>query len=400
MNEYLVKILEVVYIVHDQSHIVKNIFIYHLDDLTVSSRIYRSLIRNNIGHAWYQKGNYIRALDWFNLALAIQQQEPELPYQIAMTINNKGVLHMMAGEWRLALDAFRDAVSIQTKIKNYDDLAAALQNMGTVKSQVGEYDEALSLYQKSSEALKAAGIPDYHLEVAELKMKIAFVYRNQAKWSDALDVLYKVKEIREQILPISHVDMGRTLFTIGIVLRSQERYDEAFDHMKQALAIYQHVYSFGHPNIANTYNSMANLKAVQNQENDALLLYEQAMEQFRSFYCTDEHFDIARVLNNMGQAHRHLGNLSEALDCLQRALKMRQNTLGINHPDTATTWVNLGLVYQAKGDLKTALENVKHALDIRRVKLQQEHEDLVVTEALVVHLEQEIHALDQTLTSS
>ncbi|CAF3012380.1 unnamed protein product [Rotaria sp. Silwood2] len=67
-------------------------------ELTVLSRINRGLAMNNIGHAWYQKGDYQRALQWFDSALALQQQEPALPYHIAMTMNNKGVLLMMAGK--------------------------------------------------------------------------------------------------------------------------------------------------------------------------------------------------------------------------------------------------------------------------------------------------------------
>jgi tetratricopeptide (TPR) repeat protein len=350
---------------------------------------------NQIGHAWYTKGENDRALQWFDSALAVQQQGPELTYHIAMTMNNKGVLLMMAGKWQLAFTAFEHAANITSRLNFHDDLASTLGNMGAIKDQIGEYDAALNLYRRAGEALQAAGIHNDHPSVAENEMKIAFVYVNQARWTDALDTLYKVKEIRERILPASHVDMGRTWFTMGLVLRHQGRYDGALEHMKRALTIYEHAYSYGHPHIANTYNSMANLKAVQDQYAEALPFFEQAKEKFRQFYGTDEHPDIARVLNNMGQAHRHLGHLSEALDYLNKALHMRQVTLGLNHPDTATTWVNLSLAYRAKGDLKIALQYAQRGLSIRRDKLQPEHEDLIETEDFVVQLEQEILALDQ-----
>jgi tetratricopeptide (TPR) repeat protein len=350
---------------------------------------------NRIGHAWYTKGDYERALQWFDSALAVQQQEPELTYHIAMTMSNKGVLLMMAAQWQPAFTAFEYAADITSRLNFHDELASALGNMGAIKDQIGEYEAALKLYRRAGEALQAAGIHDNHLSVAENEMKIAFVYINQAQWKDALDTLYKVKEIRECILPASHADMGRTWFTIGLVLRSQQRYDEALEHMKRALTIYERAYSYGHPHIANTYNSMANLEAVQGQYAQALPLYEQAKENFRKFYGTDEHPDIACVLNNMGQAHRHLNHLREALDYLDKALHMRQVTLGFNHPDTATTWVNLSLAYRAKGDLKIALQYAQRGLSIRRDKLQPDHQDLIETENFVVQLEQEILALDQ-----
>ncbi|CAF1133626.1 unnamed protein product [Rotaria sp. Silwood1] len=365
------------------------------DGLHVLSRVDRGIAMNHIGHAWHNKGDYDRALQWFNSALAIQQQEPELTYHMAMTMNNKGVLLMMAGKWQLAFTAFEHAADITSRLSFYDDLASAFGNMGAIKDQIGEYEEALNLYRRAGEALQAAGIHKDHPSVAENEMKIAFVYMNQARWNDALDTLYKVRDIRERILPASHADMGRTWFTIGLVLRNQQRYDDALEHMKRALAIYERAYSYEHPNIANTYNSMANLKAIQDQYAEALPFYEQAKEKFRQFYGTNEHPDIARVLNNMGQAHRHLGHLSEALDYFGKALHMREVTLGANHPDTATTLVNLSLAYRVIGDLKSALEYAQHGLNIRRDKLQPEHEDLIETENFVVQLKQEILALDQ-----
>ncbi|CAF4596095.1 unnamed protein product [Rotaria sp. Silwood2] len=350
---------------------------------------------NNIGHAWYKKGDYHHALQWFDSAIDLQGQEPELTYNMAASVSNKGVLFMMDGKWQPALFAFENAAKIMAGFKMNEELANVLSNMGAIKAQLGEYEAALNLYQRTSEALRAADVPDDHLSVAENEMKIAFVYIHQAKWKDALETLHKVKEIRERILPASHVDMGRTWFTIGLVLRSQQHYNEALQYMKRALTIYERSYSGGHPQIANTYNSMANLKAVQGQYVEALHFYEQAKEQFRQFYGNDKHFDIARVLNNMGEAHRFLGHLSEAFDYLNKALHMRQITLGVSHPDTATTWINLSLAYQAKGDLKIALECAQCGLNIRRDKLQPEHEDLIETEHLVTKLEQMVLALGQ-----
>ena len=345
---------------------------------------------NHIGHAWLYKGDYQRALHWFDSALDIQQQDPILIRQIANTINNKGVLYMMNAKHTLAFDAFQQAVDIFSQSDNYEGLAAAFENMGTIKNQVGGYEEALEFYRRADEAMRLAHIHDRHPMVAENKMNIAFVYVNQAQWQDALNVLNEVKDIRQTILPPSHIDMGRTWFMIGIVLRNQKHYQEAFEHFQRALAIYTKSYTSEHRYIADVYNSMANLKSVQDQFDEALPLYEQAKEHFRKCHRTDEHHDIARVLNNMGQAHRHLGNLPEAINYLEKALYMREKTLGTDHPDTATTWVNLGLAHKAGNDLKTALACAQQGLIIRRNKLRPDHVDLKETEEFVAELEQEI----------
>ena len=350
---------------------------------------------NNIGHAWYKKGDNHQALCWFDSALAVQQQEPALEDQMANTINNKGVLLMANAQWKPALIAFQHSVEIMTRLEYHDELASILGNMGLIKDQLGEYEAALDLYRRVGEAQKAAGIHNYHSCVADNLMNMAFVYMNQARWKEALQTLHKVKEIRERILPVSHVDMGRTWFTMGLVLRSQEHLEEAHEHMRRALVIYEQSLERGHPHIANAYNSMGNIKSVQGHFENALPLYERAKEQFQQFYDTEEHPDIARVFNNMGQAYRLLGNFSEACKYLNKALDLRQITLGSQHPDTATTWVNLALAYRAHGDLNTALGYANRGLSIRRSKLRPEHEDLKETEEFVVQLEQEIFRLQQ-----
>ncbi|CAF2943393.1 unnamed protein product [Rotaria sp. Silwood2] len=78
-----------------------------------------------------------------------------------------------------------------------------------------------------------------------------------------------------------------------------------------------------HLHIADTYNSMVNVKAVQDQYIEALSLYEKAYEQFRQLFGTDKNANVGRVLNNIGQAYRHLGHLPEALECLEKALRIR-----------------------------------------------------------------------------
>ncbi|CAF1347006.1 unnamed protein product [Rotaria sordida] len=98
---------------------------------------------------------------------------------------------------------------------------------------------------------------------------------------------------------------------------------------------------------------MANLRSVQNQYAEALPLYEQVYEQFQQFYETDEHADIAHVLNNMDEAHRLLGDLNTAIDYARRGLAIRRN------------------------------------------KLQSKHEDLQETEKLVIQLQQEILTVSQ-----
>lgn len=351
---------------------------------------------NYIGRAWFLKGDHQRALDYFDEALALQEQEPALNDQIVYTMNNKGVLLMMNDELEPALTAFQRALKQAEQLKQLDKMADLLSNMAVIKIKSGDYDDALDILEKERDALQEVGIHDEHWRIAQNLLHSAFVYCDQARWPDAYKTLQRVREIQQKVLPPTHVDVARTCFMMGTVLRNQEKFVEALDQFRRALAIYERVFQPNHSHIANTYNSMANLQAVQKKFDEALPLYKQALEQFRKHYGKEEHSDIARVFNNMGEAYRLEGDFEAAKECLTRALHLRQVTAGYDHPDTATTWVNLALLFRAQNNLSAALEHGKTGLDIRRRKLQPGHEDLVETEELVNAIEQQISNSTET----
>jgi tetratricopeptide (TPR) repeat protein len=60
----------------------------------------------------------------------------------------------------------------------------------------------------------------------------------------------------------------------------------------------------------------------------ALVIREQALGP--------EHPDIAQTLSNLAFLYHHQDKYEEAMSFLQQALLMRQKVLGMDHPDTAT----------------------------------------------------------------
>lgn len=64
--------------------------------------------------------------------------------------------------------------------------------------------------------------------------------------------------------------------------------------------------------------------------------------------------DDPRVLNNLGSAHRTLGNLAAAQEAFQRAIDL--------YPRYATAWSNLGLVLDAMGERQQAAAAFEEAL--------------------------------------
>jgi len=99
----------------------------------------------------------------------------------------------------------------------------------------------------------------------------------------------------------------------------------------------------------------------------ALAVREQVLGQ--------QHPDTAQSLNNLGSLLIDLGDLALARCYLERALAIWEAMLGPTHPDTAQSLNNLGYLLQAQGDLAAARPYYARALDIREQVLGPLHPD-------------------------
>ncbi|WP_052402549.1 tetratricopeptide repeat protein [Muricoccus aerilatus] len=88
-----------------------------------------------------------------------------------------------------------------------------------------------------------------------------------------------------------------------------------------------------------------------------------------------EHPDTAMSLNNLALVLREQGDLAGARPLFERALLIRENALGPEHPDTAMSLNNLALLLRGQGDLAGARPLFERALEIRKRVLGPEHPD-------------------------
>ena len=83
--------------------------------------------------------------------------------------------------------------------------------------------------------------------------------------------------------------------------------------------------------------------------------------------------------NKIGDFFENIGNPAKGLEYMEKALKIRQQVLGENHPDTAASYNNLGYSYENLGNHEKGLEYMTKALKIRQQVLGEEHLDTVVS---------------------
>ncbi|CAF3809564.1 unnamed protein product [Adineta steineri] len=241
--------------------------------------------------------------------------------------------------------------------------------LGLLLIKMGQFTKAQEIYtvllhQTTNESDKA---PIFY--------QLGSIKYNQGEYQDALSSLHEALIIRQQLLPSNHPDLGDSYNRIGSVYRSMNDYPTALINYEKALVIRQQSHPSNHPDLGATYNNIANAYSDMGNYPTALTNYEKALE-IRQQSLPFNHPDLAQSYNNMGLVYYNKGDSSKALSNYEKALEIRQQSLPSNHPDLGNSYNNMGFVYYNMGDYPNALSNYEKALEIRQQSLPSNHPDL------------------------
>ncbi len=121
-------------------------------------------------------------------------------------------------------------------------------------------------------------------------------------------------------------------------------------------------------------NRIGNFLHSRSQFAEAEPFYSRAL-RIREQLLGEEHPDTLRSLNNLGVVLRVLKHYDEAESMYTRALALRKRILGPEHPETLSSLNNLGVLYRNTGRHEKAEILYQTALEIRERILGREHPD-------------------------
>ncbi len=108
-----------------------------------------------------------------------------------------------------------------------------------------------------------------------------------------------------------------------------------------------------------------------------------------------EHPDVAESLNALAILARLQNNYEEAERFHQQALAIREQSLGLEHPAVVESINNLGVLYRNQSKFEQAKVFLQRALSIREKVLGSEHPDTLITLINVGKLDLEQHRYEQ-----
>lgn len=255
---------------------------------------------NNIGMAFFHKGEYSKALDNYYKALAIRLKVlGDEHVDTANTYNKIGLVYDSLDDNEKSLEYYFKALEIREKIlgEEHPDTSGSYKNIGNVCYRQKKYKEALEFYLKALNICEK-NLGEEHVDTADCYSNIGMVYSDMEDYKKAIDYYSRALSIRKRKLGTRHPDTAKTYNNIGLALSNQRNYSRALWAYFKAASIFDTVLGIEHPNTAITYNNIAlAFMGLKNYEK-AKEYYEKALIVFKEKFGMD-HSYTQTVINNI-----------------------------------------------------------------------------------------------------
>jgi two-component system NarL family sensor kinase len=165
--------------------------------------------QNDIGNAYYLKGNYDSAASYFYKALDLLKKLG-IRSRIAAVLNNIGRLYRKTRDLDRALQMYDEAFDIYKKTGDDEGMATILNESGVVFEYKEDYTEAVNRYKRS------LAVREKMKDTVGIAYSLNFIggaYTLQKKFTEAEDYLVQSLELRKKIndsfaMALSYSDLG------------------------------------------------------------------------------------------------------------------------------------------------------------------------------------------------
>ena len=344
-----------------------------------STELAKSL--NGLGSYHYGKQQFNIAFTFFQRALEISLTSKSS--DIGDYYNNVGIAQQALGDpiaamvtYQLALKHNLSSLGFYNSktADNYDNLGTLYYNLDQFEKAIAHLDSAEmiidSLYDKTSNQF--AGI--YNNKGA--------VYNSMGDHRNALNYLEKSLSIYEKFGGQNHPETANIYSNIGLLIQEKGDWDKALAYFRKALTIRVSNFGTKNPTVARTHLYLGNCYLEKLDFEKAFDEMETSLSIFEKLPIINQR-EIADVRNSLGNYYEKIGNLDEALNQYNEALKTNAIKLGLNDLDVANSYARIGKINLAKKEYNHAWDNFEKAKNIRLKIYGKNHAEVAETFSLL-----------------
>jgi len=273
-------------------------------------------------------------------------------YRLALVLQMTGLTHLQLNEFRVALPYLSEAMSLAQSVQD-EHLQASIETviggvhdvLGNVIESRQHYERAISLARQS----KSTGAEGSALN------NVGKLYNDAGDFQNALNYYLQSLPL---FLPQS-TQRAIALSNIGVSYTNLGEFEKSIDYLQQSLAILhtgtdRNAESYALSNIGNAYKASGNYQ-------EALNFFAQARAIQQK---TGNRAQEAETLDLTGVVYSEMGQPEKALEFHQQALGIQRATQNVRREAISLT--NIGHVYNLLAQPQKALEQFDKSLLIFR----------------------------------
>ncbi|XP_078384766.1 uncharacterized protein LOC144667229 isoform X2 [Oculina patagonica] len=295
----------------------------------------------NTADSYHELAIILRTLEDCNSAICFQQRALSIrlnlpdqnPSKMADSYHELGVTQCKMGDYSAALRSHKSALEIRLEHlgNRHKDTASSYHELGVTHWYLEEYECALDSHKEALRiALEVFG--EHHSATADSYYELGKTQFCLEDYLEALESHSKALQTRMDVLGEEHCDTANSMYEKAVTEFETERYTSALQDHKRSLTTRQKIH--------------------ENQK---------SMES-----------EISQSCHQLGRTQCQMGDYSQALDSLSRALLVRGRLLGEQHTETAESYYELGKTFFYKKDYVSSFVMHQFALSVRKKTLGEE----------------------------
>ena len=269
---------------------------------------------------------------------------------LAQPLVQKGIYFTNLGEYESALELYNRSLRIKRDLNDQEGIAGVLTNIGMLYEFQGDYDQALSFYHQSLSLAEECCQPT---DVFRSLMNIGNIHNNQGEYDQSIEYYQRSLGIAVD-LPDSAFK-AKVLNNIGLTYFYRGDYDQALEYYNRSLKVKESIgYKKG---MAMSLGNIAGIYLKQGNFARSLEEYKRCLSIFQSLG-SEPH--IATVLASIGKVYQLQGDYDQSLDYVEQSLAIQEATG--NLAGSAGTLNQVSTLYKLQGNFPQALDYAQQSL--------------------------------------
>ena len=217
----------------------------------------------NLGNTLWKLGDWINALQYYKMNLALSESEGDL-WDLITSYNNVGIIEFSRGDFNAAVGYFEKSVRIDEKIGAVEYEALARENLAEAFEMLGRWGEALAQYNR---CLALQGFDDTRASRSSVYIPLARLMNKKGDIARAMSYAQKALSAAERARDEDLI--AEASYVLANIEDERENYSEAERYLARSMSIFEsHQTTQG---LARVHTAAASIAFTQQRIDEATL---------------------------------------------------------------------------------------------------------------------------------